>query len=237
MLSLEDLLKVGVTSFPSDRPQVYYDLLLKGRKDIPRHLSANEYKALLNVGDASDSACVFLGGCHPLAIAPADAAAFGAPGLALLDAPACDATDSDVVGDDGNADVSLDAVASLPADAVDEPHGGILAPVEEPVVDEAPLVPEADFTIEGVIVKVIPENFLCGYAERWVVKCPRHELCQKTRSVRLLADEFGVEAPRYFLGAWLTDAINHDGKDNPRSSHVRVHITRVEMAAYRDSLA
>ena len=62
--------------------------------------------------------------------------------------------------------------------------------------------------LAGVLVRVVPEDFVHGYAERLSVRCPNpdHRKCHVSRSVKMDVAAFGPTGVLDWLQCWLADA-------------------------------
>ena len=118
--------------------------------------------------------------------------------------------DEEIAGDDGTL-VSIPDATVEPLMNQDEP----VEPVEPLAIEDDEIAgdgadPLAGFpeTLMGQEISLIKgrRDERWSYANRLLVRCPRHDACQKTRSVELEKKRFGDKAPLVFLGAWMSRA-------------------------------
>ena len=238
VLILDELFRGGLEEMPSDCTQVYYQVLLKGRRPVPLYLPVAEYKKMLRVGASED---VFIELARAVAVAAAPPPLAGGRGVKR---PALAEVPDDIVGDEvGTAeDMALEDEGQGDERPV-EPAG-----VEEEAIigdgvdadadaDAAPLpMLRAPAVIEGVAVTRIAgrSDDHYSYHDRLKVTCknPAHIAvnCSKSRSWVLDQGVFGERACEYYLGAWLRMC------DLPAAEHKRRKPTAAEVRAYMESV-
>ena len=196
VLAVDALWTAGVLSFRSGRSNAYYSYLYKFKREPPADKSAKEWAKAVN-----------------------DAADIGEPLPALAVEPVARlplVVDPDIASqsdrDDGD-----EAGAPPPAPRIAPPPAPPIAPalVDADIAgesgDEGPVAEGVRWPdmIEGARVSMLPgrDDESHFYHARLAVICPRHgPTCNRSRSVELCKEEFGVRAPLFYLCTWLARA-------------------------------
>ena len=189
VLASGDLFAAGITSFKSNHSQTFYAYLMRFKKLPDPKQTAAQLQKLINDADTDEPCCTELS-VRPPAAAPPD------PSIAWVD------------------DTYDEQLAALPAPepAVPEPVEDLdaAAAIEQAVIadlEDHDLAPEWPTHLDGVRLTVESENVdpAHHYHARLKIRCnnPEHLLCTKSRSTALQTEVFGINAPLYYLGAWL----------------------------------
>ena len=212
VLASGDLFAAGITSFKSNHSQTFYAYLMRFKKLPDPKQTAAQLQKLINDADTDEPCCTELS-VRPPAAAPPD------PSIAWVD------------------DTDDEQLAALPAPepAVPEPVEDLdaAAAIEQAVIadlQDHDLAPEWPTHLDGVRLTVESENVdpAHHYHARLKIRCnnPEHLLCTKSRSTALQTEVFGINAPLYYLGAWLA------ASDMREADHKRHKPTVAAIRAY-----
>jgi len=221
VLSLQELLRCGVSGFDSGRSQAYYELLLRTKKDVDPSVSAKECKRQLVSLDGDPIRLAALDRALAPAVKPRVVAA---PGSVPAAPPMPEA--GSVAGDESPASVPMEASStssssssSSSSSASEDNVAGDAMPVGEPW-------PAA---LRGQALKFVKgrHDKSWSYHDRLQVTCSNegHVGCKRSRSVVMDIGEFGRSAPMLFLQAWLAKA------HLPQAEHRRFVPSKADMRA------
>lgn len=232
VLASDGLFRGSVTSFRSNNPLGFYQLLLATKRDIPEGQPAVWYREMLDkVESASSEALSALLALPPI---PLQALGDGQAPQAIADHAASDSSDGVVGGE-----VSQSVRARLVAEPIEAPP---------PEAEAMGVIPGASANSSAAGSRVAPEiiegsavrrvrgrlDEHWSYHERLSVQCNnashREAGCSKSRSLNLDVSIHGPNAAHLFLGAWLRQSalpVDQHKKYKPTVAEVREYARSV----------
>ena len=203
-LVLRTVFSNGQQSVPSDEPQSFYDLLIRGRVVEPGR-GDRVYRALLHGRAIPDDAPPAAPQAAAAAPAPAaDVAATPAAAVAAAEVIESEEDDADEEQQSASSTSSSDSSSTSPSSSSDSDSSISESESEVAEPEPAPALLDIPEFLDGARLR--GDQFRDRYT-RYVLTCPYHHNCVKKRQghERQTAN-LGPYEPLGFLGAWLARA-------------------------------